>query len=290
MRELRSPRGITQVAYTHDGRALLAGDTGGWVHWWDLATGTRRELFQMPGQSRSDVLALTVSRDARLVAAGNRDAAALWDDQVRALIPPSGACYWAGYLRLSPEGRFLLFRSSEAGLCLWDVAQRQVGHSLEHLPGHNAAAFAPDGRALAVAEGPSLGVCDVRTGAKITEFRQAENIGALAFSSTGEVLAAVGCHTAQLWDITTGQCRTTIRTKRGGLRRVAFHPGGTMLATTGDRRDVTLWDTRTGSEVGRYNWQIGKISSVAFAPDGMTAAAGGSNRRLVIWDVEDVPA
>jgi WD40 repeat protein len=291
MRELRSPRGITQVAYTHDGRALLTGDKAGWVHWWDLATGTRRELFQVTDQYRPEVTALTVSRDARLIAAVVWNVTALWDEQARAFISPSGSTFWVGaHLTLSPDGRFGLFHSSQGRLSLWDAAQRQVGHTLEPFQFWSGpATFAPDGKTLTVAGGSRIGVFDVSTGEKISEVQQEERIRVLAFSSNGDLLAAASDDSVQLWDTKSWQCRTTIRAKRKGLCRLAFHPGGTMLATTDGRRDVTLWDTRTGAEVGRYNWQIGKVSSVAFAPDGMTAAAGGSNRRIVIWDVEDVP-
>jgi WD40 repeat protein len=107
------------------------------------------------------------------------------------------------------------------------------------------------------------------------------------FSSDGTIIAACSYRMILLWDATTGTLLRTIDTRIAEVHRLAFHPGGKLLASAGNTKRIQLWDAATGAEVNRYDWGIGpEIRCLAFSPDGMTAAAGGSSGKFVIWDVE----
>jgi WD40 repeat protein len=299
MRELRVPQsGVTHLAYTHDGRALLTGDRMGLVHWWDLATGTRRKVFRVQGTRASTVTALAVSRDARLIAAADHESVVLcrWDGETATPIPPSGEGAVRGeWLSLSPDGRLLAVRNQRGHLALWDVARRdwaQTQPEVEIGGMYRPFVFAPDGQTLAAVnlQRDKVSILDVRTGRAVADLQHNDSQLAVVFSPKGDLLATSSADAIRLWRTSTWQYQSLIPVSRFFRFQVAFHPGGTLLCAACDAQEVPLWDTRTGAEVKRYNWQIGRILSVAFAPDGMTAAAGGSNRRIVIWDVEEVPA
>jgi WD40 repeat protein len=300
MRELRIPRGgVTQLAYTQDGRALLGGDTMGWVRWWDLGTGTARKLFRVRTRKPSAVEALTVSRDARLIAAGSYESLVLcrWGRGAGNPIPPSGddGVLRGECLSLSPDGRLLAARTGGWGVALWDVDERARARIQPEAGSDGlfrAVAFSPEGQTLAggTHRGGKTIVWDVTTGRQITELLQNDHLEVVAFSPRGDLLATGSAHAVRLWHTSPWQYLNTITLREAYGLRLALHPSGSLLCTACGTPDVTLWDTRTTAEVGRFDWQIGKVLSVAFAPDGMTAAAGGSSGRIVIWDVEDVPS
>jgi WD40 repeat protein len=75
---------------------------------------------------------------------------------------------------------------------------------------------------------------------------------------------------------------------KGEIRRgIAFHPDGRTLAyTTGTT--VRLLDADTFAEVRAFDWGTGKARAVAFSPDGLRAAvsAEGGKGYVTVFDLE----
>jgi WD40 repeat protein len=67
---------------------------------------------------------------------------------------------------------------------------------------------------------------------------------------------------------------------------VAFHPGGTRLATGGRDRAVWLWDLVRGEEVARLQRHTSFVWWLAFSPDGKTLASGSGDGTVRLWDTE----
>lgn len=67
------------------------------------------------------------------------------------------------------------------------------------------------------------------------------------------------------------------------IRRVAFSPDSTRLATVGDFPSAQLWDAVSGAGLASYSAGTGSLSSVAFLPESrvLTVAADGT---LVAWE------
>jgi hypothetical protein len=65
---------------------------------------------------------------------------------------------------------------------------------------------------------------------------------------------------------------------------VAFHPGGTRLATAGRDRAVWLWDLAKGEEVARLRGHASYVWSLAFSPDGATLVSGSGDFTVRLWD------
>ncbi|KAG1680576.1 hypothetical protein FOA52_015023 [Chlamydomonas sp. UWO 241] len=69
----------------------------------------------------------------------------------------------------------------------------------------------------------------------------------VAFSPDGAMLAT-GCmdKMARIWDVSSGQCVSTLQGHTGVVKSVAFSPDGHTLATGSDDKNARVWDVSSG--------------------------------------------
>ncbi|WP_157555141.1 WD40 repeat domain-containing serine/threonine protein kinase [Nocardia crassostreae] len=69
------------------------------------------------------------------------------------------------------------------------------------------------------------------------------------------------------------------------LRSVAFHPGGSIIATGSMDGSVQLWDSFTRATVGApLTGHSGTVASVAFDSEGATLVSAGADAALRVWN------
>lgn len=162
-------------------------------------------------------------------------------------------------LAMDPHGRSLLAVLERGGLASWQ---------LDAAPGSPATSSTP--RVLAP---PHF------------EARCA----ALAPPTTGGTrsLAAVGGAdgTVRILDPATGIERASIRWPFS-VARVAFGPGGRVIASAGDDRQLELWDARAWRPAGALEGLPSRVTSLSFSSDGQRLAVGGAGGEVTLWHVE----
>jgi RNA polymerase sigma factor (sigma-70 family) len=158
-------------------------------------------------------------------------------------------------------------------------------------------AFAPDGRVLATADGPTVYLWDVTTGAEIGRLSEPppennpavvariDRVSAIAWSQDSAILA-VGRDggAVRLWEVAalkpgrTWQAHEvpehdpTKRRPGSGVSGVLFAAGGKALVTTGSDKTVRVWDPAAAKEVRRLAGHRGNPENLALSPDGSLIA------------------
>ena len=95
--------------------------------------------------------------------------------------------------------------------------------------------------------------------------------------------------TVRLWEIGGGACRV-LRGHTDEVFAVAFHPGGTRLATAGRDGMIWLWDLARGEDVARLPGHKSFVWSLAFSADGATLASGSGDATVGLWDTAPLKA
>jgi WD40 repeat protein len=147
-------------------------------------------------------------------------------------------------------------------------------------------ACSADGRWCVSGQQGRLDIRDVERWQVVHTFRTGV-IRGVAISDDGAWVAAARVpRDVDLWDRQSGQHRP-LTGHTVDVSRVAFAPGGRLLASADFGGSVRLWDTASGREVKAFDpGQDEGVTSLAFSPDGRTLATGGADETIWLWDVD----
>ncbi|HEY7313875.1 MAG TPA: WD40 repeat domain-containing protein [Gemmataceae bacterium] len=229
---MRAPvKGVTDSAFSPDGKILAGALPNKAILLWDAATGN--EIHRLTGHSE-EVLTLVFSPDGKKLASGsNLDDGTVraWDveskRQLRQFGKPRMDLTPLGF---SPDGKILTVRNDRNAIVLWDVESGKQVRRLDEERGLSvrSAAFTSDGRILASGARDykhgrlwvdSIRLWQVSTGKNLRRFTTLGQVNVVTFSPDDKLLAVAGWgNTIHLFDVRNGK---ELFTERGHLETVA---------------------------------------------------------------------
>jgi WD40 repeat protein len=204
-------RFVRSLAFSPDSKILASADNRGLVHFWDLATGQSRTVFDhrdskvAPWSRGAWVLCIVFSPDGKKLAIVLATGVIIWDTETErelCLLHPDRKGAYPKLVVFSPEGTHLVVVSGPM-LDVWDLGTYRTIRTqrLEGFSGGGCLAYSPQAKLVAAAinvagfESPSrVVIWDEDTGGELSNFI-AFQVGMsgttpLAFSPDGELLAA----------------------------------------------------------------------------------------------------
>jgi WD40 repeat protein len=193
--------------FSADEMVLADYDSAATVRLWDTATGKQLRAFAAVDESDGQLYALDLSADGSMVL-------------TRAFVAET------------PGGRATRLR-------LWDAATGTALRTWETPDAVLAAAFTPDGRAVATAGEQGVSVWELATGK--LRFRSAGAAAVVSCSPDGRVLAADGGATIRLLDLRTGKEFRQLKGHQADVEALAFTPDGKRLITGSADSTALVW-------------------------------------------------
>jgi WD40 repeat protein/transcriptional regulator with XRE-family HTH domain len=296
-----SAKPIHTVAFSADGRLLVAAGADGGIHLWDTSSLADPRPLPVPATVDSNVSAVAVSPDGHLIAANSLDGK-LWllsgseSTGYRLAAQIATGLEQVNGVTFTPDSRTLIAGTAQSTVHLWNVAAPFAPSPLTTLDVTGGQVFSvavsPDGRTLAAgtSEGHDAVLWDLRDVARPvlegTLTGPLNWVNTVQFSADGRTLAAAGSD-GKLWlfDLSTRQAVARLAHPRP-VTGVAFLADGAPVTVTVDDGVTRVW--RLPGPV------IGTMKDAVFAApfdakgDRLAVSPGANDDTLTVWNSSDI--
>lgn len=282
---------VLALAYSRDGRRLIAGCDNGSASVWEARSHT---LVAGPLAHENEVAACAFSPDGGTIAIAAGAAVSLYDAaSAKAKIAPLAHDGTVTAVAFSSDGRRLLSASLDGAARLWNAADGSpAGSPMRHEDGVVTAEFSPGGDRIVT--GASDGTARLWSAASTQPLGEPMHHGAAVtvahFSPDGRRVVTGGKDAvARVWDAHTGGAITPPLVHDREVTEAIFSADSRTIATAAGelagQGASRTWDAETGRP----------LTDPMPHPDGVTSAALHADGRLVtgafdgmlhVWDLQ----
>lgn len=279
---------VSATAISPDGQTLVSGGTDRVVHFWDVATGIRRQTL---APSNGTIRALEFTEDGRTLAVGGWWTIDLFDAELGTRRTSFGLLGAVFDLALTPDGHIVSTDGSEfyGQLHVWELEPLRCLQQVraDELRTFSASA-SPEGHEFATGgEEPVVRLWDRATRTRTHELTgPTQPVTIVRYSDCGRWLAAGDrSGTVYIWDRAT----LTPIAKFYGLATsgaaLAFSPDGAWLAYGRGNGRITLVSTAVWGEWLTIMSAPAEVIALTYTPDGKSLISTGRDRVIRVWDV-----
>jgi WD40 repeat protein/serine/threonine protein kinase len=286
-RDLKLSHAALQIAYSPDGRRLLA-VAGSEVRVWESAANPPPPLV-LPHTAA--VARAVWSADGRVMVTACADGAARrWDAGTGQPVgqPFQHALAVTAVAIAPPDGAKMATGTADGEVHVWDVATGQsVNLPYKHTGPVRVAAFGPDGHRLLTAGAMMARVWDVVAGQPMSPpLTHHQDLTDAAFSPDGRLVATASLDdTASVWDIEKKEWSDDSPRHGSDVLAVSFSPDSRFIATASDDNTARVWDARSGEPRTPMMPHNGNVSRAVFSPDGRRLLTAGEDGTARLWEL-----
>ncbi len=284
-RAIPLPPGVIATARDSTGDRCAFAFSDGTIRIRRLADG--HEVARLHGPADREVRHFLFSPDGRYLAITHFEGGSLtvWDIDRRAVAledPGPIACDHSA--RFSPDSSQFALAHGNGELIVRDLSTGRILWRRDNLGQPRDLSFRPDGTLIAVlyqGNAPSCRLIDAKTGSPVREIPMPATGDWVTWSPDSMTLAtACDDRRIYVWDV-FGIRRGSLEGHRNDGVRVAFHPSGTLLASTDWDGRVRLWDP-----ILARPWMsvTGGMDPLVFAHDGVLDVC--SEDQMITYRVE----
>jgi WD40 repeat protein len=284
-----TPAGVSAFALSPDGKIIIAGDVGGNINLWNLAT---KQLIFPLFKNNYDVKAVAYSPDGKMVAFAiegdlNNSKFGVFDTTTGTMIKSFNTESLQPYLvnlTFSSDSKMLFAALHDDTARLWDIASGKV---LREFNGndplnHGFFSYSPDGKFLSIDGGMIW--WDISAGEQIKlpdEMKGNKSV----FSDDGSLIAFMNNQGQPIavWNVSTRQIVNRVGGSNNQVTSMAISTDNKLLLTGNQDNAVRLWEISTGRLLRVYSGHTAAVTSVAFLPGGQKIITGSMDGTIRTW-------
>ena len=299
---------VSDLAFSADGKTLIAGSDHGDVQTWDVNSGYRAPTYfpSIP----SELYFCEVSGAIAGMPGGNLLVVChsptsdygvdnvqiwLWDaDEVqnrKYIRTQENSNRNFSHFTVSADGQRLAVFAGE-DLEVWNAAGGYPINTLSNVQGEGLAFNPAESGTLAVWTDSTIQIWDIVNGQLMIEFDEPGSIAPvtrLAFNPASpgrQLVIGRSDGLVELWDVSSGQEASELVDLPDSISGLSFNADGSLLALSSLSKAVQLWDF--DNEIPQLQAEIetsDEIYAIALDPEGNTLAVAGDSEFVDIWEL-----